>query len=263
MTIAHLSDVHFGRIAYPEIVDVLVGEVNARGVDLVVISGDLTQRARRKQFRAAVAMLQSFEAPTLVVPGNHDVYAWWHRPFLRVFHPVRRYRQYVTDNLRPTFEQDGVAVLGINSAHGLTIKGGRIRAPERACIETFFPGTGDGVFNVLVVHHHLTWIEAVGKHDVARQGRETFDAALRAGVDLVLCGHLHVSHVEPFQAPSGRRIVIAAAGTATSNRSRESQSRANYYNVIEVGPASFSIEERRYAPEAQRFKPERRTRFER
>src|SRR5688572_21682491 len=123
MTLAHLSDIHFGRIAYPEIVDGLVEEVNGGEIDLVVISGDLTQRALPSQYRAARKMIDAFTAPTLVVPGNHDVYAWWRFPS-RMMRPLRRYREYITDDMLPTFEQDGVAVLGINSAYGRTVKGG-------------------------------------------------------------------------------------------------------------------------------------------
>src|SRR5690606_26101401 len=106
ITLAHLSDIHFGRIAHPGIVDALVQEVNAVGVDLVAISGDLTQRARPKEYRAAADMISRFDAPVVVVPGNHDVYAWWH-PLHRVLHPLRRYTRFIGDDLAPTFEGPG------------------------------------------------------------------------------------------------------------------------------------------------------------
>ncbi len=177
--IAHLSDIHFGRIAYPEIVEVLVEEVNALEVDLVIASGDLTQRARPWQFEEAVAMLKAFAAPVLVVPGNHDVYAWWHRPFLRLFRPLRRYRQYVTDDLMPTYERNAVAVLGVNSAYGWTIKGGWIDAGACARIVSFFTGQHDDAFKILVIHHHLTRLEALGKHGGPRRACR----GIRAGSD--------------------------------------------------------------------------------
>lgn len=262
MLIAHLSDVHFGRIAHDEIVETLVAEVNARGVDLVVVSGDLTQRARRKQYEAARAMLDAFTAPTLVVPGNHDVYAYWY-PLGRLFLPLRRYRRYITDDLTPTFEQGDVAVLGINSAYGWTIKGGRLRKQELDAIESYFSEV-EASFKILVVHHHLLQLQEIGAHDVMRRARQALRLASRVGVDLVLCGHLHVSHVEPVELdPAGHRLVIVSAGTATSNRGRGAHRQTNFYNLIEIADEAFEIEERRFDPEAGAFVRERTTRFDR
>ncbi len=261
--IAHLSDVHFGRIAYPEIVARLVEEINADAVDLVVVSGDLTQRARRRQFKAAAEMLASFTAPVLVVPGNHDVYPWW-RPLSRIFWPLSRYRRVIAGELTPEFEMEGLAVLGINSAHGRTVKGGRIGRPEREAIRSFFSERPADVFKVLVVHHHLVQIQALGPHDVARKARRALQTASGAGVDLVLCGHLHVSHIEPLEiAPEQHRMVIASAGTATSNRGRKSNRSTNFYNIITILPDYFVIEERRYMLDAGRFAPENTTHFDR
>ena len=160
--IAHLTDLHFGRIIDPEIVEVAVREVNALGAELVVVSGDLTQRARPRQYEAAVAMLAAFDAPLMVVPGNHDVYPWW-RPVGRLFRPLHRYRHYIAGGLMPVFDSERVAVLGINSAFGWTVKGGCIGAAARAQIGSFFAGKAADVFKILVVHHHLRPIEGVGR----------------------------------------------------------------------------------------------------
>ena len=261
MKIAHLTDIHFGRIARPEIVDVVVDEVNAADVDLVVASGDLTQRARPRQYEAAVAMLEAFTAPVMVVPGNHDVYPWW-RPGLRLFRPLRRYKEYITDVMMPTFERDAVTVLGINSAYGWTIKGGWIGDEERARIASFFAGQDGGAFKILVVHHNLIPVAGVGQRSVTFGGRPALEAAAQAGVELILSGHFHISHIEPVEAAS-RRVVLVHGGTATSDRGREPHRGANFYNVVTVTPEDFAIEERRYDPEAQQFKPMDPTRFER
>ncbi len=271
--IAHLSDVHFGRIAHPLVVDVLVEEVNAgvdgHAFDLVVVSGDLTQRARTDEFEAAREMLDRFRAPVLVVPGNHDVPAWWHDPFERVFRSARRFRRFITDDLTPTFTADSLAVFGLNSAHGMTIKGGKIREAHLAAMERFFAGQPAEAFRVLVLHHHLRRLEEIGDHDVAQGARRALEAAGRAGVDLVLCGHLHVSHVAhaevvpPGEAdPGGHRIVIASAGTATSDRGRGHDPTANQYNWITARPGrGFWVEERRFDPTAGRFETARETPF--
>jgi len=262
MTIAHISDPHFGQIAHDGIVDALVREVNAMAPDLVAVSGDLTQRAREEEFESARAMLDAIAPPTIVVPGNHDVYPWWN-PVQRLLQPLRRYRHYVTDDLTPTFEANGVAVLGINSAYGRTIKEGRISVGERQTIADYFGSRSNGTFKVLVLHHHLTKIN-VGYHGVANQADKALAAAVDAQVDLILCGHLHISHIEPVEiVPGKHRLVVVSAGTATSTRGRRWHRRTNFFNRIAVGETQFSIEERRYVPEDRSFVRDSLVRFDR
>ena len=268
--LAHLSDVHFGRIAHRGIVDALVDEVNDAAMDLVVVSGDLTQRARTHQFQAAKAMLDAFAAPVLVVPGNHDVSAWWHNPFERIFQSASRFARFINEDVTPQFARPGLAVFGLNSAHGLTIKGGKIRARHLEEMKGFFGEQPAGTFRVLVLHHHLLLLKALGAHDVARNARRALEAAGACGVDLVLCGHLHTSHVEhlevvpPSEAdPDGHRLVIASAGTATSSRGRGLDRQVNFYNWVTVEPGRFVIEERRFDAEAGRFAKVRDAAFER
>ena len=201
------------------------------------------------------------------MPGNHDVRAWWHDPFDRVFRSARRYQKYVTPDLTPSFTARGLAVFGLNSAHGLTIKGGKIRPRHLARMETFFAEQASGAFRVLVLHHHLLLLKDLGEHDVARGARRALEAAEEAEVDLVLCGHLHRSHVAGVElAPDvagtpGHRLVVASAGTATSSRGRGDNRATNFYNWITVEAERFSIQERQYAPDEDVFKPARETAF--
>lgn len=270
MVIAHLSDLHFGKIAHDEIVPRLVEEVNQAEVDLVVVSGDLTQRARSHEFEAAAAMLRAFAVPTLVVPGNHDVYPWW-RPISRLMRPCARFQHHISDDLAPTFEwgaQNGAgssgAVLGLNTAVGRTVKGGRIASEDLKRMQQFFRSRGEEAFKVLVLHHHLTKIQGLGPHDVAKRAERALKVASEAGVDLVLCGHLHISHIEPVEViPGSHRLVVASAGTATSTRGRRRDRRTNFYNRIRVRPEAFFIEERRYDADEHAFVLDSTTRFER
>ena len=253
-----------------------MADVNAAGVELVVASGDLTQRARRHEFRAARAMLDAFDAPVLVVPGNHDVRAWWHNPVERVWQSSKRFRRYITRDLTPTFSlarqpgRSGLAVFGLNSAHGATIKGGKIRPRHIEAMERYFAAQPRDAFRVLVLHHHLTRLTALGDHDVSRRADLALAAARRAHVDLVLCGHLHRSHVEPVELvppsetdPDGHTLVIASAGTATSNRGRGDNANVNFYNWVDVGPDAFTVRERRFDADASRFVPEQEVTFPR
>lgn len=269
-TIAHLSDVHFGRISDTRVVDALVDEVNAVGVDLVVVSGDLTQRARTKEYLEARAMLDQFEPPVIVVPGNHDVRAWWHHPVHRLWRPTKRFKRYITPDLRPMYVEDGLAVFGFNSAHGWTIKGGRIRSADLEAMEAFFATQPTDTFRVLTLHHHLLRLKELGDHDVSRGAALALEVAKRCHVDLVLCGHLHVSHVapvplsEPTAADSdGHQLVIASAGTATSSRGRGTNRGANWYNWVMVNDDSFTVHERLFDLEAGVFEDVRATTFDR
>ena len=264
--IAHVSDLHFGKIAHRGVVGALVDEINASNVDLVAVSGDLTQRARLVEFQEAAAMLDALKPPVLVVPGNHDVSPWWH-PFRRVFAPFERYRRFIQPDASPFFQTNGVAVLGLNSAFRWTIKGGRIDGSAREGIARRLAPISPSVFKVLVVHHQLSRMRALWLHDVARYAPRALDQAGEAGVSLILCGHLHVSHVEPLEITLGshpsRRIVVAVAGTATSTRGRRAYRSRNHYNLIDVGADSFSIEGRQYLVETGQFASEGVTLFNR
>lgn len=263
MVIVHLSDLHFGRLASGAVVEDLLVEVRRQRPDLVVVSGDLTQRARPRQFRAARAFLEALPAPTLVVPGNHDVYPWW-RPLSRLARPLARYRRYITDDLRPAFVHDAVAVLGLNTAHGATVKGGRLSAEDLAYLPTFFATVPPSAVRMLVIHHHLVQLQAVGPHDVARGARRALEAIARAGIEFILCGHLHVAHVEPVVVqPDGHRVVIVSAGTATSSRGRGPHRNRNFYNVLRIEADAVQVEERCYEPARRAFVDFRRHRFER
>ncbi|MDA1028640.1 MAG: metallophosphoesterase [Bacteroidetes bacterium] len=251
--IAHISDIHFGRISHPTIVDALIRDINRAGVDLVVVSGDLTQRAFGHQFRAVRRMLDAFDAPTLVVPGNHDVFPWW-RLFSRLFDPLRRYEKIITPDLAPHVELPGVVVQGINSAFGWTVQGGRITEKELQQIRDGFSTTPEGAFRILVVHHHLAELEQLGDHDISKGAEKAFRTTHEMKVDLILCGHLHISHVAHVSIHNGAKpIVIATSGTSTSSRGRGSDPAANFFNLIEITKANSTIVELRFNPEKRGF----------
>src|SRR2546426_7446331 len=120
-TIVHLSDIHFGSVN-EAIIAPLIRTINDLRPDVVAVSGDLTQRARAHQFKEARAFLDRLPKPQIVVPGNHDVPL--HNVAARFFQPLRKYRRYITDDLRPFYYDDEIAVMGVNTARSLTIKEG-------------------------------------------------------------------------------------------------------------------------------------------
>ncbi|WP_419827917.1 metallophosphoesterase family protein [Sphingomonas sp.] len=234
--IAHISDLHFGA-EDPTVVAALRETLIAERPDLVVVSGDLSQRARTEQFVAADAFLSALEMAglhVLVVPGNHDVPM--HKPLARLFWPLRRYRRIVVRERSCFFADDEVAVLGLASAHGLTVKDGRLTRLQVRSIGDRFADTPRGATRILVTHHPLVPLPDAGREELepALSGaRRALKAVRRADVHLVLAGHHH-AHGVLFAGPAlsiDPAVMVVQAGTATSWRRR---GLPNSFNLIEV-----------------------------
>src|SRR5688572_20355637 len=121
--IVHISDLHFGA-ADPQVAERLAAAIDEVGPDLVVVSGDLTQRARTDQFLEARSFLDRLKFPQLIVPGNHDVPLY--NVFDRFVNPLENFRRYITADLEPFHTDEEIAVAGVNTTRSLTIKGGSI-----------------------------------------------------------------------------------------------------------------------------------------
>ncbi len=238
MTIlAHLSDVHFGAHD-PAVVEAALRWLAEARPDLVVISGDFTQRARIAQYREAALFLDRLEAEglsTLGIPGNHDIPLYdVVRRFVR---PLHRYRRFIDDDLCPWFESARLAVLGINTARSLTFKDGRINRDQMALIRERFQSVPPDRTRVLVTHHPLfamplgeegALTKVVGRHEDALQ------AVADAGVHILLAGHFHrtfSSSARDMVKNAGPALVIQA-GTATSTRLRQDESQS--FNLLHL-----------------------------
>src|SRR5690349_8221498 len=151
--IAHLSDVHFGAND-AKIVRATEAWLQEQQPDLVIISGDFTQRARIAQFREASAWLNRLRGAghtILAIPGNHDVPLY--DVVTRFAAPLRRYKRYISNDRCPWFENEQVAVLGINAARSLTFRDGRINSAQMALIEERFAAVSPEKTRILVTHH--------------------------------------------------------------------------------------------------------------
>jgi 3',5'-cyclic AMP phosphodiesterase CpdA len=255
----HLSDLHFGAHD-PAIVDAVEREVNEARPDLVVISGDLTQRAKTDQFQQACRFLERLRDAgheVLAVPGNHDVPLY--DVLRRFLSPLTRYRRFVDETLCPVFELPGATVVGINTARSFTFKDGRISHEQVEFIrETFDRSDSEGMR--IVVSHHPLFALPVGEEVARAVGRSelALDAIAEAGVDMLLAGHNHLPSINSAQdlvTRAGPALVIQA-GTATSTRVRE---QPQSFNRIETGSADamvtiFNWNGRGFAPEdSKRF----------
>jgi 3',5'-cyclic AMP phosphodiesterase CpdA len=241
--LVHLSDLHFG--AHDDhLVEAVEAEIDDLKPDLVVISGDFTQRARTEQFRDACEFLGRLGErghDVLGVPGNHDVPLY--DVLRRFLSPLARYRRFIDDNLCPFVELPGVAVLGINTARSLTFKDGRINRDQVDFIRETFDRTPAEAVRILVTHHPLFAL-TVGQ-DVERAiGRQelALDAVEESGVDLLLAGHAHHASSQDagdLVTRSGG-VLIVQAGTATSTRVRHQEQSFNTIDIAE-GKVAISV----------------------
>jgi 3',5'-cyclic AMP phosphodiesterase CpdA len=238
-TLAHLSDLHFGRID-EELLGPLRSTLYQLDPDLVIVSGDLTQRARARQFRAARAYLDALPHPQLVVPGNHDVPLY--NVFRRFFNPLKNYRRYISEEEEPTFIDDEIAVVGVNTARSLTIKGGRVNEEQVEHVRARLCSLPESIVKIVVTHHPFDVpLECDPDHVVGRA-----PIALRmlaaCGADVLLAGHLHTTHTgESTERHSveGYTGLVVQAGTATSTRERGEE---NSFNVLRVDRDRVRVE---------------------
>lgn len=236
-TVAHISDLHFGR-EDRKIAEGLLLDLKAHAPSLIVVSGDLTQRAKHDEFIAAKNYFDRFSHPSLIVPGNHDIPLY--NVVNRFIRPLDRYKRYITDNLNPTFVDEEIAVVGINTARSLTLKNGAISFDQLRHIEAKFHTFSSNLFKVLVVHHQFVPPPDNSAPALIRRAADVVRRIELCGVNLVLAGHTHKSYTADLKQhyQTGHSILVAHAGTAISKRGR---GEPNGYNLISLDKSHVHI----------------------
>ena len=253
----HISDLHAGPPFNLALARQVAREAHELRPDLLVASGDFVQRADfDDQWRTIIAYLGTLPEPRLVVPGNHDVPLF--NPFKRFFRPLEQYKRYISPDLNPVFERPGLAVVGGNTAHGLTIDGGYLSPAQIAALESRFSSIPPGACKVAVLHHHV--VNPPGSHGRRMIGnaKAAVDLLDRCGVELLLCGHIHISYVGTTLdvLPDLRQgTIICQSGTTTSRRGKGRERGKNSYNVIEIDDTVIRIGQHMYLEDAGRFVP--------
>ena len=251
-TLVHLSDLHFGRVD-AALIGPLVGTITSVRPDVVAVSGDLTQRAGARQFQEARAFLDALPQPQIVVPGNHDVPLY--NVLARFLQPLDKYRRYITGDLQPFWVDDEIAVIGVNTARSLTIKGGRINREQVSSIRERFCSIGEDVTKVVVTHHPIDVPEGHNASDVVGRGEMAMTGLAECGADLFLAGHLHVSHTGHTAKRykiEGHSALVVQAGTASSTRGR---GEANSFNVIRIEHPKITVQRFVWQPAGGSFAP--------
>jgi 3',5'-cyclic AMP phosphodiesterase CpdA len=256
-TLVQLSDLHFGRVD-PALLAPLRKRVAELQPDLIVVSGDLTQRAKPQEFRQARAFLDSLGAAQLVVPGNHDVPLY--NLFQRFFQPFAKFARYISRNLEPSHVDDEIAVVGVNTARSAVFKGGRINEEQMARVREILCRLPDEVTKIVVTHHPFDLPPGHDSRQLVGRAREAMQMFARCGADIMLSGHLHESHASDtrlrYQIDDYAALVVQA-GTATSTRGR---GETNSFNVLRIEHPRVRVE--RFAWSGTAFEPKDSAEYE-
>jgi 3',5'-cyclic AMP phosphodiesterase CpdA len=246
--IAHLSDFHFGEDE-PLVTEDLVKSVHEEKPDLVVLSGDFTQRATRAQFEAARDFVNRLPEPKLVIPGNHDMPLW--NIVARIFWPFAHYNRYIEPLgvAGQSYRDEEMAVIGLNTARRFTGKNGRISKEQAERVRKFFSGLGERVTRVLVTHHPLGQADNEVFVDLAFGSRLALPEVVHAGTQMLLSGHHHRGLSGTIEETEDQeQALIVYAGTANSKRTRDGD--GNAYNLILIEGHDVGVRVMRWVPGA-------------
>ncbi len=246
LTVLHGSDVHFGKPHRSHVAAAFIKLVERVSPDVIVLAGDLTQRAKVGEYEQARAYLGEFgDVPVVVTPGNHDVPLY--RVYERLFAPFRNYQAFICQELDTATQVGGAVFVALNSVHphrGLV--NGRIAERQLDFLARIFQETSGADVRIVVMHHALAPPPDGGSDAVIPRNRALLDRFRELEVDLILGGHLHrgfvtnSSEVRPDHRDRGD-IAIVHSGTATSSRGRAAERGENSVNMLKIGKEEIEV----------------------
>ncbi len=260
LTILHGSDLHFGKAFDAEVADSFQRAIREISPDLLVLSGDFTQRAKIREYQVARGFIRALpDLPTVVTPGNHDVPLY--RVWERLFAPLRNYREFISPELDTVRAVSGATVVSLNTTAPLqAIVNGRLGDRQLLFAADAFQDVSEGDLRVVVLHHHLAPAPDYCSDQVLPGFQRCLDAFSKMKVDLILGGHLHRAYIanslDAYQTEDGRHgIVIAHSGTTTSRRGRARERNKNSFNLIGITEEHMLITPHLYLDEKGVFVP--------
>lgn len=250
-TMLQVSDLHFGKPYRLEVGEALQRIAARLEPDVVVVSGDLTQRAKVSEFELAREYLDRLpQVPTLVIPGNHDVPLY--RVVERLKRPLANYQQYISAELNPTLQIPGMTICGLDStAPHSAISNGRIHQWQLDHCRKVFDAAPPGDIRIVVAHHHFAGAPDALRDRSMPRSREAIECFDQMRVEMILGGHLHrafIGNSLDFYPGSDRErgIIIVHSGTSTSRRGRGREKEKNSFNLIRVLENRFEIDHYMY-----------------
>lgn len=226
-----ISDPHFGT-EQPPVLQALLGLAAQLRPDLVVLSGDITQRAHAHQFRAAKHWVDRLGAPILAIPGNHDIALL--NPWERLIRPYARFSAEFGSTLEPVHSTQDLLAIGVNTTRAWRHKNGEVSAAQIDRVAQRLAAASPHQLRVVVVHQPVAVIHAQDRPDLLRGHRAATRVWSAAGADVVLGGHIHLPYVLALEGLA-RPMWAVQAGTAVSSRTRPGV--PNSVNVLRWGEA--------------------------
>jgi 3',5'-cyclic AMP phosphodiesterase CpdA len=211
----------------------------------IIVSGDVTQRARRSQFAAARRFLDSLgDVPILATPGNHDIPMF--ALATRLLRPYTHFIKVFGPDLEPVFETERVLVQCVNTTRWFRRKHGQISAEQIERVAQRTRRAKPEQLRVVVAHHPLLAIRESDNNNLLRGHQKAVSAWMEAKVDIVMGGHIHLPYIRPLHAevenPPHRSWVVQA-GTAVSKRVREGiPNSVNVLRFASKGPVHCAVE---------------------
>ncbi|MDY1548242.1 metallophosphoesterase family protein [Luteibacter sahnii] len=242
--VVQISDPHFGT-ERADVVAALHEAIARVRPDLVILSGDVTQRARRGQFDAARRFIDGCERPTLVVPGNHDVPLF--NLFARATNPFGGFRRVFGHDLEPIHDVGDLLAIGVNTVRARRHKNGEVSPSQIARVSARLRQARDTQLRIVVTHQPVHVIREKDHANLLIHHEAAVDAWHAAGADLILGGHIHLPYVREVR--DGTWSV--QAGTALSTRIRDGI--GNSFHVIRHQARRVEVEQWDYAEGARAF----------
>lgn len=238
-----ISDTHFGT-ERPAVVEALLHLAQELRPAVVVVSGDITQRARQSQFNAAKEFVSRIKiAPVIAIPGNHDIPLF--NVFGRLFSPYGGFVRVFGEQLEPQWESPDFLVVAVNTTRPQRHKDGEVSAEQIERVSRRLQAATPQQVRVVVTHQPVHVTKGSEVHNRLHGHYEAITAWSKAGADIIMGGHIHLPYIAPLhdhyqQVP--RRCWVVQAGTAVSHRVRRHQ--CNSVNVIRRTPPFGCVAER-------------------
>lgn len=237
LRLLQISDLHFGPHLIPQACEAMLRLAPRLKPDVIVVTGDLTQRAKAGEFADARALLERLpDVPRVTIPGNHDVPLY--RVWERLFAPYALYQQYISSQLDQILRLDDAMIIALNSTSPRrAIVNGRIHLDQLELCREAFRDAPSHVTRIVAAHHHFAPAPDYQKDQVMPRAKRAMDCFIELGVDLILGGHLHRSYIgnslDLYPGPRlDKGIVIVQCGTTASRRGRAREREKNSLNLV-------------------------------